>query len=647
MSIPMTRRNLLQAAMTLPAGTLFGQADRRTPYLKAASAAKTPVVRAMYVEAAKLASGQAIDPAAFEAVLEFFPTRRDLVDFTMAGMMRVLFLYGNDPRIPDSLKARMKEAVLDFRPWLYPEDKPVKTVACYWTENHQALYSSIEYLAGQLYPEETFRWLGKPGSWHKEHGRKNLLVWLGLRARYGMSEWLSPTYYAEDILALMNLVDFAHDSKIAKAAQGITEMLLLDGALHAFDAGMRNSSGRSYLNDLKDARKSETAAILSVACGLPDTGVPLPLSGAAIALATSPRFRTPEAIVRIAHTRPQEVLIHEKSGFSPEEALQLGFRPEDPADIMTFWTMQAYTHPRVFHGNVAACRRWNIDRYTAESWDAKEEEFQKVGGDPARVADNSATAMFGANVETYRTPDYQVSTAQDYRKGKPGFQQQIFLASLGGAASVWVSHPGADTEAGRPSYWIGNGFLPRAAQHKNLAILLYKIPAEDTRPFTHVYFPVAEFEEVREEAGWLFGRKGDGYIAVTARPGLKASRRAEYAKVERISDARESVWICRLGSKAHDESFATFVEQVGKAVVEGEIGHVAYREAGGGLQATFGWDEDFVVNGRKIALSGYARYDTPFVKTERGSQIYQIACEGRTHTIDLSGLKVRPFRETL
>jgi len=69
--------------------------------------------------------------------------------------------------------------VLNFRPWLYAEDPPVKTNSVYWTENHQALYSSIEYLAGQLYPEGKFTWLGKPGSWHLEHGRKNLLVWLG------------------------------------------------------------------------------------------------------------------------------------------------------------------------------------------------------------------------------------------------------------------------------------------------------------------------------------------------------------------------------------------------------------------------------------------------------------------------------------
>jgi len=348
--------------------------------------------------------------------------------------------------------------------------------------------------------------------------------------------------------------------------------------------------------------------------------------------------------VKVARARPPEVLVHEKSGFSPEEALELGFRPDDPADIMTYWTIQAYTHPRIFHGTVAACRRWNIDRFTAESWDAKEEEFRRAGGDPAKVSDNSATAMFGAEIETYRTPDYQVSTAQDYRKGKPAFQQQIFLASLGGTASVWTSHPGADNDQGRPSYWIGNGYLPRAAQYRNLVLILYRIPPDDPRPFSHAWFPASEFDEVSEQAGWAFGRKGNGYVALTARPEMTLGKRQGYAGAERISNSRESAWICRLGSKARDGSFAAFVDRLAKAAIASSPGRVSYTEPRG-LKATFGWDEDLVVNGHKVPLHGYPRYDTPFIKTARGSQLYRVACEGLTHTIDLSALKVRPFRE--
>jgi hypothetical protein len=672
MALHTTRRSLLCTAASLPALALFGQESdaweaRRRSYLQTASrvtaqplwalhaellrrrsevprvAAAFSALDTVYRAIAKLAIGDPIDPSGFNLVLEYLATRQDLVDFIMSAVIRLLYLYGNDPRIPADLKQRLEEAVLDFRPWLYPEDSPVKTVAYYWTENHEALYSSIEYLAGQRYPNKLFRWTGKPGSWHMEHGRKNLLVWLGLRARYGMSEWLAPGYYSEDMIALMNVADFARDPVMANAAKGLTEILLLDLALHTFDGGLRASSGRTYLRMLKDARTADTGAVVSLAFGI-DSPVRQPLAGSAIALATSPSYRVPEAIVRIAHARPPEVVVHEKSGFSPEEALALGFRPDDLNDIMTFWTIEAYRYPGIFRSSAAAFRRWKVGRSTPDSEGAQQEELPRAGGDSARMPDNTPTALFGADIETYRTPDYQVSTAQDYRKGKPGYQQQIFLASLGGTASVWTSHPGADTEQGRPSSWVGNGYMPRAAQFKNLVLVLYRIPPEDPRPFSHVYFPASEFDEVREQAGWAFGRKGNGYIAITARPEMILTTRAQYAGFERISNARESAWICRLGRKAQDGSFGEFVERLAKASIESSANRISYAEPSG-LKATFGWDDDLVVNGQRIPLHGYPRYDTPFIKTARGTQLYRIAYDNLTHTIDLSGLKVGPFRE--
>jgi hypothetical protein len=646
MSVILTRRSLLRTAALAPsalaasAQALPSWEARCKFYLEKAAEARSAPPQALHAEEAKLALGRPIDPAAFGSVLDFIPTRRDLVDFAMSGLIRILYVYGSDPRLPPDLKRRAEEVVLGFRPWLYPEDPPVKTQSCYWTENHQALYSSIEFLAGQLYPDRTFTWLGKPGSWHMEHGRKNLLVWFGLRSRFGFSEWLSPNYYAEDLIALVNLVDFARDGTIAQPARGLTDLVMLDLALHSFDGGDRAASGRSYLPNLKDARTAATGPVISLAFGI-DSPV-YPLSGAAVSVATTKSYRVPEALVSIARSRPAETTIHEK--ISPEEALALGFRPEDPADVFTYWTIQAYTHPRIFTGVLAAARRWNIDQFTAESWDAKEKEIQASAGDWSKVSDNAATAMFGANIETYRTPDYQISTAQDYRKGKPAYQQQIWLASLGGTASVWTSHPGADDEQGRPSYWIGNGYMPRAAQHKNLLIALYRIPPSDPRPFTHVYFPSSQFDEIREQRNWLFGRKGDGYLAIAARPNLVPGTRKEYDRIEWVSNARESAWVCRMGRKAVDGPFDRFVERIAKSSLESGPKGVSYREPSG-FAATFGWDEDLVVNGRSIPLSGYPRYDTPYIHTTGNEQVYRIRCGAQTHVIDLSNLKVRPFRE--
>ena len=51
-------------------------------------------------------------------------------------------------------------------------------------------------------------------------------------------------------------------------------------------------------------------------------------------------------------------------------------------------------------------------------------------------------ALSEANVETYRTPEYMLSSVQDYRPGAPGYQQHIWQATLGNRAIVYTNHPG-------------------------------------------------------------------------------------------------------------------------------------------------------------------------------------------------------------
>ena len=72
-------------------------------------------------------------------------------------------------------------------------------------------------------------------------------------------------------------------------------------------------------------------------------------------------------------------------------------------------------------------------------------------------------------------------------------------------------------------YWTGNGSLPRAAQHGALSISLYAPTFANPGPpltafryldYTHAYFPQERFDEVVQQNGWTFGRKGNGYVAL-------------------------------------------------------------------------------------------------------------------------------------
>jgi hypothetical protein len=124
---------------------------------------------------------------------------------------------------------------------------------------------------------------------------------------------------------------------------------------------------------------------------------------------------------------------------------------------------------------------------------------------------------------------------------------------------------------------------------------------------------------------------------------MSTGARSEYLGVERVVNARESAWLCRMGRKAVDGSFEKFIDKVTRATFEYSEHKVNYREPAG-LRATFGCDDEFVVDGNKIPLR-YQRFDTPYVRTTRGEQVYRIKCGGQSHTIDLASLKVKPFRD--
>ena len=67
----------------------------------------------------------------------------------------------------------------------------------------------------------------------------------------------------------------------------------------------------------------------------------------------------------------------------------------------------------------------------------------------------------------------------------------------------------------RPNQMAGNWYLPKAVQHENVVLCIYRTPADCIRMLeTHAYFPRKEFDEVREVDGWVLGRKKNAYIAL-------------------------------------------------------------------------------------------------------------------------------------
>jgi hypothetical protein len=222
------------------------------------------------------------------------------------------------------------------------------------------------------------------------------------------------------------------------------------------------------------------------------------------------------------------------------------------------------------------------------------------------------------NKVTYKTPDYMLCSAQDYRPGERGSQQHIWQATLGPDAVVFVTHPACSSEEGshRPGFWHGNVVLPRVAQWKDVLIAVHKLPEDDWMGFTHAYFPAVAFDEhtLREDENgrvWAFARQGTGYLALTAAQGLEFIRQGDSAYRELRSHGQHNVWLCHMGRAALDGDFQTFQEKVLALDVVFEELAVRCGTLRGETLA-FGWQGPLLRNGEEQPITGFKHYENPY-----------------------------------
>jgi hypothetical protein len=196
---------------------------------------------------------------------------------------------------------------------------------------------------------------------------------------------------------------------------------------------------------------------------------------------------------------------------------------------------------------------------------------------------------------------------------------------------------------------MANGRQPRTGQVKNVLICLYDIPRYPSAPpplearhltFTHAYFPRWAFDEVVEKpalspskGGWIFGRAGDGYVALYSREPYEWVTEGPDADQEIISLSRKNVWIVQLGRKSVDGSFDEFVNAVSAAPLDIRGFKVEYQAPNLGLVA-FDWEGDLTLDGETIPLAGYPRWENPYTQAEFGATQYTIEYQGRKLELD-------------
>ena len=142
----------------------------------------------------KLGQPPMVDDADLKRRVAHVNTRVDTVDFEMTRLMLALYMDKTHARrlFTPAQRALVEKTVLDFKYWI---TEPGPDTMITWTENHMILFHSLEYLAGQYFPNATFTNNSKTGRWRMAHARPYILRWINLRARYGFSEWDSNVYY--------------------------------------------------------------------------------------------------------------------------------------------------------------------------------------------------------------------------------------------------------------------------------------------------------------------------------------------------------------------------------------------------------------------------------------------------------------------
>lgn len=213
--------------------------------------ASSPVMRrekrnGVYHAFMKLLSGKdgAVDVEAVEESIQYIDSRYDCSDFVMHGLLRMYFRHRNSGALPPRLLERMKRCILEFKYW---EDEPGKSMMFTRSENHEILFFSAEYLAGLLFPTETFPNSGQNGLFHIQKGKAMAERWIKEKGTYGFMEWHSNTYYEEDLLSLLNLYDFAEvNSAIRILARQLIDLICAIIATHSYKGVMGTTHGRCY-----------------------------------------------------------------------------------------------------------------------------------------------------------------------------------------------------------------------------------------------------------------------------------------------------------------------------------------------------------------------------------------------------------------
>ncbi len=627
-----------------------------------------------------------------EGAIERIDVREDCADFTACGLIR--FYIENEHRLAEENKEEIKNCLIGFKYWMDQYDGRSDSM-CHWSENHQILFAVTEYLVGCEWPAVTFA-DGKSGEEHISMAKERINAWMSQRYYYGFNEYYSNNYYPEDIAPMANFIQFAReeDSDMVARMKIVMDLIWIDIATQSYkyvDAegnvqyAFVSASGRMYMDNKSsddtgnrlrpyinlvlengDAYKTESNRFFVCFRRMYETKV----NG-------EPIYQVPQVIKEIFNDTSEKQIVKSSNGITLSELVADGFVGQDVEQIMMQMGMEAFSNEEVIDNSIDYLNKNKL--FNNEFLN----DFKIVNLWPLTVTNtlgglsgmlNPSTdgkAIQRANVYTYQTPYYSMSTSQEHFAGDYADQHQIHVSTLAGNLSIYTAQPMRNSSRGQ--YWVGYGRLPYSVQDENINISIYTIPdkAGMLEPhvvgYTHAYFPVGLFDEVITDyldQGYIFGRKGETYImlhaisdgdgklmfkndmsGVTAED-LESDRSKIKDNVRELIEASGDLrydlifeggsthaWITELGCLKDNGAFEQFVSTMLANRCEYSDMTVHYESVGKVFDVKY--DEYFKLNG-EIVDTNYARYENDYVngKVERGADIIELSFNGKKLTLN-------------
>ncbi|WP_394274657.1 hypothetical protein [Luteococcus sp.] len=580
------------------------------------------------------------DASWVEDAVNAIEERVDLADHRLLTVLALLLDGGHE--LPTPLREGLERAVQGFRYWM---DEPGDDSMCHWSESHQICFAVAEHLAGLTWPETVFRNDGRLGRDKAQRARVRIMRWLGHRFRHGFSEWLSGTFHAIEVSALTLLVEHVHeDGELVARASMVLDLLMLDLALHRFDGSFVSSSGRSEALPKAFPERNEIQCVVDSAFGRtpPPFEPALPTS---IFLARR-RYRIPQVVREIAFAQADH-LVTSSHGLDllevPAEVRRNNPRTateRSAEEVALYWGMEAFTTSEAIGPTLEAIERLHLDQNRILK---PLMPFRRV---PSRMVQTAllrslnpvtqGAALQRANVQTYRTPHYLLSSAQHYQPGTFGDQENIWQAALPGQIHIFSTHPGSTLldESARPatpSGWVGNGIRPDVAQMRNVLLALY-----DTRmrrgylegqrhELSHVFFPAANFDELHVAERVVAGRREDSYFGMVSLDTIEMPNESELLQRGAVTG-----WAVMLADRSDFGSLSRFVDYLKRCPLVHTRSTLTWKTPE--HHYSLEWCGDFCVDGAPVDTD-YPRQRSDWTRIARRPTVIEVT--GRTGTLVL------------